>query len=102
MKKYFIAAFYLFVSLHILAQDKIPFIDYDQVSDEALEAFQANDYDKTIQILDKISKNDSTYCSVLITKSYYLINSKEYQKGWSLAKDTTTRHMQVIEGFSTE
>ena len=29
-------------------------------------------------------------------------NSKEYQSGWSLAKDTTTRHMQVIEGFNTE
>ena len=29
-------------------------------------------------------------------------NSKEYQAGWSLAKDTTKRHMQIIEGFSTE
>ncbi|MDC0518120.1 DUF1330 domain-containing protein [Candidatus Pelagibacter sp.] len=29
-------------------------------------------------------------------------NSKEYQEGWDLAKDTTIRHMQVIEGFSTE
>jgi len=29
-------------------------------------------------------------------------NSEEYQAGWSLAKETTTRHMQVIEGFSTE
>ena len=29
-------------------------------------------------------------------------SSEEYQSGWSLAKDTTTRHMQVIEGFSTE
>ena len=29
-------------------------------------------------------------------------NSAEYQAGWSLAKDTTIRHMQVIEGFSTE
>ena len=29
-------------------------------------------------------------------------NSKEYQDGWSLAKNTTVRHMQVIEGFSTE
>ena len=29
-------------------------------------------------------------------------DSKEYQAGWSLAKDTTTRHMQVIEGFNTE
>ena len=29
-------------------------------------------------------------------------NSKEYQEGWKLAKDTTIRHMQVVEGFSTE
>ena len=29
-------------------------------------------------------------------------NSVEYQKGWDLAKNTTIRHMQVIEGFSTE
>ena len=29
-------------------------------------------------------------------------NSVEYQKGWDLAKNTTKRHMQVIEGFSTE
>ena len=29
-------------------------------------------------------------------------NSKEYQAGWSLAKKTTKRHMQIVEGFSTE
>jgi uncharacterized protein (DUF1330 family) len=29
-------------------------------------------------------------------------NSKEYLDGWDIAKDTTERHMQVIEGFSTE
>jgi uncharacterized protein (DUF1330 family) len=29
-------------------------------------------------------------------------SSKEYQEGWNLAKGTTVRHMQVIEGFSTE
>ncbi len=29
-------------------------------------------------------------------------NSKEYQAGWAIAKDTTIRHMQVVEGFSTE
>ena len=29
-------------------------------------------------------------------------NSKEYQAGWDLAKNTTIRQMQVIEGFSTE
>ena len=29
-------------------------------------------------------------------------NSKEYLDGWNIAKNTTTRHMQVVEGFSIE
>jgi|TARA_B110001452_G_scaffold251291_1_gene240225 uncharacterized protein (DUF1330 family) len=29
-------------------------------------------------------------------------NSKEYQKGWSLAKNTTERNLQIIQGFSIE
>ena len=28
--------------------------------------------------------------------------SSEYQAGWEIAKDTTIRHMQIVEGFSTE
>ena len=28
--------------------------------------------------------------------------SKEYQAGWSIAKSTTSRHKQIVEGFSTE
>tara|TARA_B100000767_G_scaffold97902_1_gene93909 strand:- start:28 stop:324 length:297 start_codon:yes stop_codon:yes gene_type:complete len=28
--------------------------------------------------------------------------SKEYQEGWALAKDTTERNLQIIKGFSTE
>jgi len=28
--------------------------------------------------------------------------SEEYKAGWNLAKKTTTRHMQIIEGFNTE
>ena len=29
-------------------------------------------------------------------------NSKEYQLGWALAKDTTERNLQIIRGFNTE
>jgi len=28
--------------------------------------------------------------------------SKEYQEGWELAKNTTDRNLQIIQGFSTE
>ena len=29
-------------------------------------------------------------------------NSKEYKAGWDLAKSTTARHMQIVEGFNIE
>jgi len=29
-------------------------------------------------------------------------NSKEYQDGWALAKDTTDRNLQIVECFSIE
>ena len=29
-------------------------------------------------------------------------NSKDYQEGWALAKDTTIRNLQIVEGFNTE
>ena len=29
-------------------------------------------------------------------------NSKEYLDGWSIAKSTTIRHMQIVEGFNIE
>ena len=36
------------------------------------------------------------------TKALECHNSKEYQNGWAKAKNTTLRHMQIVEGFSTE
>jgi len=35
-------------------------------------------------------------------KAIACLNSKEYQAGWDIAKSTTTRHMQIVEGFNTE
>ena len=29
-------------------------------------------------------------------------NSRDYQDGWAIAKDTTERNLQIVEGFSTE
>lgn len=29
-------------------------------------------------------------------------DSKEYQDGWSIAKNTTERNLQIVEGFNTE
>ena len=35
-------------------------------------------------------------------KALACLNSKDYQAGWEVAKATTIRHMQIVEGFSTE
>jgi len=35
-------------------------------------------------------------------KALACLNSKDYQAGWKIAKTTTIRHMQIVEGFSTE
>ena len=35
-------------------------------------------------------------------KAIACLNSKEYQAGWNIAKNTTTRHMQIVEGFNIE
>ena len=32
-------------------------------------------------------------------KAFECHQSKEYQAGWEIAKDTTVRHMQIVEGF---
>ena len=29
-------------------------------------------------------------------------NSKEYQAGWAITKETSVRHMQIVEGFNIE
>ena len=55
------------------------------------ETFEGNSFVRTV-IWEFPSYNKAIECH----------KSKEYQAGWSLAINTTERHMQVIEGFSTE
>ena len=35
-------------------------------------------------------------------KAIECYNSREYQEGWALAKHTTIRNLQIVEGFNTE
>jgi uncharacterized protein (DUF1330 family) len=55
------------------------------------ESYDGEDFVRTV-IWEFPSYEKATECH----------DSKEYQNGWALAKDTTERHMQIIEGFSTE
>ena len=55
------------------------------------KTFEGNDFVRTV-VWEFPSYNKALECC----------NSKEYKDSWSLAKNTTVRHMQVVEGFSTE
>ena len=55
------------------------------------ETFEGDDFSRTV-VWEFPSYEKAIECH----------NSKEYMAGWDLAKKTTDRHMQVVEGFSTE
>lgn len=71
---------FLLFFFQITAQEKIPFVDYAEVAAKAAKSSEKGDYEKTLEHLNKISKNDSTYCSVMVTKTYYLLNLKKYEQ----------------------
>ena len=70
MKKTFLILL-TFIAFNSIAQEKIEFIDYDNIAEEVVKFSNEEKYDKAIESLNKISKNDSTYCAVLTSKSYY-------------------------------
>jgi|TARA_B110000037_G_scaffold161297_1_gene182190 antitoxin component YwqK of YwqJK toxin-antitoxin module len=76
MKKILIAI--LLVAKIGFSQEKIPFIDYTEIEKLATESSNEGSYEKTLKLLNKISKNDSTYFAVLSSKSYYLFQLKKY------------------------
>lgn len=80
MKKQIFFVIYFLVTINILAQEKIPFVNIDNIINEADKSSQSNDYKSSVKALNKINRNDSLYCSVLVLKSYYLLNSNEYEK----------------------
>ena len=51
------------------------------------KTFEGNDFTRTV-IWEFPSYEKALECC----------NSKEYQNSWSVAKETTIRHMQVVEG----
>ena len=55
------------------------------------ETLEGEDYPRTV-IWEFPSQEQAIKCH----------ESKEYQDGWAIAKDTTDRNLQIIEGFSIE
>ena len=72
----------LFLALPFVcySQDKIPFADGQALIEMASKAGAEGNYQKSLEILDRMSLKDSSYCSALISKSYYLLNLKKFEE----------------------
>ena len=88
MKKVLQLTLALFLTLQCSwSQEKFEFVDIDEIGNQAGIASDKGDYQKTLELLNKVSKNDSSYCSILISKSYYLLNTEQYDKAIETANE---------------
>ena len=71
---------FLLFCFYSAAQEKIPFIDYDSIAEKVSISLEDGDYEKTLSLLNQINKNDSTHCSVMVSKSYYLTLLKRFDE----------------------
>ena len=94
MKKILFAI--LLVANFCYSQEKIPLIDYDEIVEQSTKT---EDNEKILTLINKINENDSTYYSILTSKSYYLLQLKKYKEALKVANDginTFHEHSKVI------
>ena len=89
MKEYFCVVF-LVMSTISVAQDKLERIDSEFLDGLITKEADEENYDKTLVLLNKIRKNDSSYCSALLSKTYYLIQLKKYDEVIEIADQGLT------------
>lgn len=70
----------LFLGLLMQAQEKIVNTTYEDINEDLTAALAAKNYDDCIKLIDKVNVNDSIYNTLSITKSYALLQNKEYEK----------------------
>lgn len=68
-------------------QEKLLFIDHETIFASVAESAEKEDYDEALEQLQRINKDDSTYCSVLTSKSYYYILQKKYNEALAITNE---------------
>ena len=68
----------LLCSLTGFAQEKINYIDIDELKNDFRTFAENEEYEKIVQEIDRVNKNDSNYIPLLVTKSFYLLQLKKY------------------------
>jgi len=77
----------LFTSLSLFAQEKLNYIDFDDVKTEFNNQLKEKNYEKVLEALNKINKNDSAYYAGLVSKVYYLKELEKYEEAIKVADE---------------
>lgn len=80
MYKIVITISLFFISVINLSQEKIEWIDVDEIILKTQEKEREREYEDAIIEISKIPINDSAYYSSLTSKSYYYIQNKQYEE----------------------
>lgn len=79
MRQYIFLALSLF-GFAAVGQDKLAVIDIDEINNSVALKSQENDFEGVLEELKKINKNDTTYASSLIRRSYYLMTLDRHEE----------------------
>lgn len=91
MKHYLLIALFLVAYSTGFSQEKLPHLDAEKLQAEAMEIGAAGDYEKALEILQKVNSKDSLYCSTLISISYYQLNNGNLEE----AIETTNKGLAL-------
>lgn len=79
MRKYFLLALGL-LSFAAIGQDRLEVVDIDEINNSIALKAEAQEFQGVLDVLRKVNKNDSTYASLLVRKSYYLMALDRFEE----------------------
>ncbi len=85
MKKLFFILVLAYVPL--IAQEKIDFISTDSLKSQLRNYEQDGEFEKALDLINRVHPKDSMYCSSLTSKSYYLLNLDRFEEALSVTKN---------------
>lgn len=74
-----------------LAQEKLTLAEGQEVMKLAAEAGSKGNYEQSLEILERIHPKDSSYCSSLVPKSYYLLNAGRFEEAVEVTNQGISR-----------
>lgn len=80
MKKILLSITLLTISALTYSQEKIDWVNVDELYNSVSELENEGEYEKALEEIKKLPKNDSAYSSSLTSQAYFLINLDKYEE----------------------